>query len=657
MAKPRVFGYVQLGFLSATLLTAGVLVFQLNSVEQRLTTQASQLRALGESVEKLAAQRVRPGASIDPGASSAAAGEYSDVKVLHPDVPNLLSPRNDPKPPEGVNTEGVLVREWDSGEPKGFNALTDNYADLSYKLLNYTVSSLGERDGWEDPETWWGDLAWRVEVTDDYKELTVYLRRDIQWHPVTGVDTSDPKYEWLRKPHPFTARDVVFTFDLIVNPQVENGASKHSFKELESVQALDDYTVRARWKKKQYGNISNILEAPILPEFLYAYDERGENFPKETLGVRFNQHWYTSKGLVGTGPYVFSHYEPGKDIKLERYDSFHGQLPAIREIRYPIYSDPNQTIVKLKAQEITMAELRSAGSYREEIKKWENVPKEQWPKNNPFLNGQIQCEPVQSFYYAYIGWNANKAKFADKRVRQALTYALNRQGIITDVYEGLGVIATGPYLPGRPYNDPSVEPYPFDLEKAKQLLAEAGWVDANNDGIVEKKIDGAVVPFEFSLLLWGGGAEGKAMANIYKNDLLKIGVKLNAEPAEWSLMQKKMDEKQFDAVIAAWGGGGWEEDPYQLWHSSNADVPKGSNRVGFRNKEVDALIEKLRVTFDAAERTTMLRRIHVILHEEQPYTFFRNHKLVYCFNQHIHGPRYRKIVPQISSLPWWIDAN
>src|SRR5690606_17697785 len=129
------------------------------------------------------------------------------------------------------------------------------------------------------------------------------------------------------------------------------------------------------------------------PKFLYAHAEDGKPFPRETLGMRFNQHWYNNKGYVGVGPYRLSEYEPGARMVLTRDDQFPGDKPAIKEIVYPIYTDRTLGVLKLKSGELNFTELRP-GQYREEYLDWQKKPKSSWPKNNPFLNGQISCEAV-----------------------------------------------------------------------------------------------------------------------------------------------------------------------------------------------------------------------------------------------------------------------
>jgi ABC-type transport system substrate-binding protein len=237
-----------------------------------------------------------------------------------------------------------------------------------------------------------------------------------------------------------------------------------------------------------------------------------------------------------------------------------------------------------------------------------------------------------------------------------MTYATNRAGILEKVFAGLGSLTTGPFQNTTPYYDSSIAPYPFDLDRAKKLLAKAGWQDTDGDGLLDKTLrpgDAKRTPFEFTILVYGSRQEYTALANIMKDDLLRIGVKMNIDAAEWSLMQKRMEEKNFDAYTGGWGSP-WESDPYQVWHSSQADVPKGSNRVGFRNKQADAIIEKLRDTFDRAERIRLSHEFHRIVHDEQPYTFFFDEKNVYCTWNEVKGIVFSKVRPITNSLPWWV---
>jgi len=293
------------------------------------------------------------------------------------------------------------------------------------------------------------------------------------------------------------------------------------------------------------------------------------------------------------------------------------------------------------------------GQYREEVQQFEGLPQDQRPKNNPFLNGEISCDLREEPRYYYIGWNEDNPLFADKRVRRAMTLSLNREEIVKKVFSGLGQVARGPFPESTPYLAPDVQALPFDLKQASKVLAEAGWSDSDKDGVLDKALRGNQrVPFEFTLLIYGSSPEFSSAANIFKEDLLSIGIKMNIEAAEWSLMQKRMEEKKFDAFTGAWGMP-WAADPFQVWHSSQADVPRGSNRVGFRNKQADKLIEALRVTLDKPERIRLLHAFHHILQEEQPYSFMFLPRFAYCHRRGLEGIVYAKIRPIVNLLPWW----
>jgi ABC-type transport system substrate-binding protein len=641
--------YAEIAVLTAIAVLLAFVLVQLHHVEERLIAHGQQIRALGEATERLAAT----GLKVTGGSAANEPAAEEPKHVLHPDVPNYLKPRDKHWPPAGASLEGTLFRGWSTGDPKGFNPLLENGAEIGELVEAYVTTPIADMNGWTNPDDWHGELATRVEVTDDFKEFTIYLRRGVKWARPVNVNLDDPKYAWLKGDHEVTAQDLVFTLDIMMNPQVQNGFLKNYYKELESWKALDDYTLVVRWKKKQYINVAQTLGFAPIPKFIFAYDESGTPLPKETLGLRFNEHWYNHKGYVGSGAYEMAAYEPGARIRLVRNDAFYGDKPAIKEVSYPIYTDPTQTLLKLKAHELSIGQL-TPGQYREEIEQYERQG--QKPPRNPFFDGRIEHRIVDQPSYRYIGWNADKPIFSDKRVRRAMTYAFDRKALIENVFVGLGEITTGPFLRESPYNDASIPPIPFDLEEAKKLLAEAGWKDTDGDGLVDKELrpgDGKRTPFVFTLLIPASSKEYAAFANVFKDDLLKVGVKMNIDSAEWSLMQKRMEEKAFDAYAAGWLLS-WDVDLYQIWHSSQADIPKGSNRVGFRNKEADEIIEKLRVTFDQDERIRLAHRFHHIVDEEQPYTFFMEGKSVFCWWSDVKNVEFQKVRPIANTLPWWV---
>lgn len=573
------------------------------------------------------------------------------MKLLHPEVENFFQARDTHWPAPGANLDGTFVRGFWTGDPKGFNPLLENSSTVIEFVEYWVTYQLGERNVWTDPEKWHGEAAWRLEITDDGKQFTFYLRPGMTWHQ-PAVNLDDPKYAWLRGPHPYTAEDFVFTLDLTLNPAVESGPLRNYFQDLESYEAVDPLTLVLRWKKKQFTNLSFSIAGIIpLPKFLYAYDEDGRPLPPETIGARFNRHWYNNKGVLGAGPYRLASYVPGSKIVLERNEAFVGPKPAIKTLVYPIYTDTNQTLLRLKAHELTFGELQP-GQYRDEVLQYENVANK---PNSPFLDGRIRCQTQSDMSYRYVGWNLQRPYFSDKRVRRAMTSAFDRKRIIDNVYSGIGELVTHPYGPNSTFHDPSIQPIPFDLAAARRLLSEAGWTDTDGDGLIDKALAGSAkrTPFEFTTMINNGRKETRIAADILREDLLKIGVKMNIDAIEWSLFIKRLDEKAFDAYFGALGVL-YEPDLFQMFHSSQADIPKGTNRVGFRNREADELIEKLRVTLDAAERTRLLRRFHQLFDEEQVFSVFMNPKMIYCFWSELQNVTFSKVYPAANLLPWWV---
>jgi peptide/nickel transport system substrate-binding protein len=203
--------------------------------------------------------------------------------------------------------------------------------------------------------------------------------------------------------------------------------------------------------------------------------------------------------------------------------------------------------------------------------------------------------------------------------------------------KGLGRKVTGPfYLYGK-QNNPAIKPWPYDPNRAKQLLDEAGWIDTNSDGIRDKN----GTPFRFKFMIVSGYDLHERIAKLLKDSAAKIGIEIILDPYEWSVFQEKLTKRSFDATTLSWGGV-VQADPYQIWHSSQIEG-RGSNRVGFNNKEADAIIENARLTLDEDERNKLYHRFHEILHEEQPYTFVCTRPWLFLLDRRFQNVKVHKL--------------
>jgi peptide/nickel transport system substrate-binding protein len=302
----------------------------------------------------------------------------------------------------------------------------------------------------------------------------------------------------------------------------------------------------------------------------------------------------------------------------------------------------------LRAGEVDTTTL-SSSRYRD----W--VLEEDDPKS-PFKNGEIKTYVAPRPGYLYIGWKNSDPMFSDKRVRQALTHACDRFEICKEIFLGRYKPMSAPLYPASEEADPTLKPYTFDLDRAKQLLDEAGWRLNPDTGLREKVLQGALTRFEFTLYWPGPSPEFQNALNHYKNDLLKVGIRMTPQSVQWAQFQKDLNDRKYKAFSLLWLLNGWEHDFGQIWHSSMIEEPKSSNYIEFSNAELDELSDKLRTEMDPQKRIEYVQRIGRILYEEQPYTFFgwRNDFRSYWTYVKDFEKRYFRR-PFIRTYPMWIE--
>jgi peptide/nickel transport system substrate-binding protein len=250
--------------------------------------------------------------------------------------------------------------------------------------------------------------------------------------------------------------------------------------------------------------------------------------------------------------------------------------------------------------------------------------------------------------YFWMGWNEARPYFADRRVRLAMTHLVDRQAIRDHILRNPDAeIPTGPFYIHGPQNDPNIKPWPYDPQKAEQLLDGAGWIDHDGDGIRDK--DG--VPLRFKYMIVSGTALHEQIAKLLKDSCARAGIEVIIDPYEWSVFTQKAIDRDFDALNMAWGGM-FESDPYQIWHSSQRE--KGSNYVDFNNPQADALIEEARRTLDPVKRNAIYHEFDRIIHDEQPYTFIYTRPEQRFLDRRFENVKIHKL--GINQLEWYVPT-
>ena len=411
-------------------------------------------------------------------------------------------------------------------------------------------------------------LARSWEFSDDHRTLTYHLRTDVRW--TDGVDV--------------TADDVVFTYRMMTEPVIAYpGISSFDF--VETVEAVDDSTVRFDFTRP-YADQLGDTRMLVLPKHLLEPVS-----PERMRFAEFNRH------PVGNGPFKLHSWASQDRIVLVPNEDYYEGRPYLDRVVFRVIPDETTRKVEMETGGIDMMPTVPTPDQAY----WEEQP-------------EVVLWRYPGRDYVYVGWNLLRAPFDDQRVRQALTMATDRQGIIDGLRFGLGDVCTGPIVPTHwAYHD-GIEPWPFDPDRALALLQSAGWTDTDGDGLLDK--DGR--PFDFTISIITDNRISEEISTVMQEEFRKLGIAMDIHALEWNVFLKQTQSKDFDACILAWRGG-FVINPTPVWHSKSIDGKY--NHISYTNPEVDRLIEQGRLTVDREEARKIWHRFQEIIAEEQPYTF------------------------------------
>ena len=403
-----------------------------------------------------------------------------------------------------------------------------------------------------------------------------------------------------------TAEDVRWTFkDFIFNPSIEAERTRSTLDQIEEVKVLGPKTVEFVFNKALSFNMVAALGNYLLPKHFY------EKFEPAQLN--------SSTGLLmGSGPFRLerldpsAQWSPGQDIVLVRNENHWGPRSPLDKVRFKVVNDDLARLVAYTNGEGDQT-LPTSPQFVSKTKEPD------WDKNNQSLSW-INMRSG----YSFIAWNqgprnGKPTPFGDKRVRQGLTLCLDREQMIRDIWEGIGVVAKGSVNPESPASDPKLKPWPFDPVKGKALLAEAGWKDRNGDGILENEKG---EPFRIEFTRASGGEIYERISNFLKSSYSKVGIQVDTKVVDWSIMQEITKSRDYDALMMGWSASAPESDPRQIFHSESIKEG-GDNFVQWRSAEADQLIDKIRLTLEYDARMQIWHEFEATLHDEQPYTFIR----------------------------------
>jgi len=451
-----------------------------------------------------------------------------------------------------------------------------------------------------------GELAESFQASPDCREVVFHLRKGVKWHD--GEE--------------FTADDVVFTYETFTNPEVPTPYGD-SFGPVESVTAVDNYTVRV------------VYEKPYAP----ALESWGMGMmPRHHLGgKKIDDEQYTRRNIVGTGPYMLKKWITGQLIELTANPDYFEGRPGIDSYIMRVIPDPATEFLELKTGGIDMMSLEP--------------PQYKLKSGTEFFKQYFRKFRYPSFGFTYMGYNLKHKKFSDVRVRRALGHAIDKKKIIKGVLLGYGRPATGPFPPESWAYNPDVNDPEYNPELAKKLLMEAGWKPGPG-GRMEK--DGEA--FTFTLVTNKENQKRGKAAQIIKEDLKAIGIEMDIQVLEWqTFINEFINKRRFEVALLGWRLS-LDPDIYDIWHSSKTGE-REFNFVSYNNPEVDSLLIEGRQTCDIEKRREIYRRIHEIISEEQPYTFLFVPDQLPVLHKRFKGVEQSPVGIMYDFVRWRVPAN
>jgi peptide/nickel transport system substrate-binding protein len=469
------------------------------------------------------------------------------------------------------NPQGGTLNYGEYGRPATLDPITSNDM-IALRVCELIFNGLV---GIDEKQEIVDDLAQRWDISEDGRIYTFYLRQDVTWHAQEGLD-----------PVKFTADDVIFTYNVMMHPQTITPL-KVRYEFIDTVTKIDDYTVQFTLKRPILNALAR-FSFKIIPKHGL---QNAEFIQREDPFVQ---------NPIGTGPYMLKNITAEREVILVANENYYKGRPHIDKFIARPFADQNIMGQALMFNAIDMIVLVNH----------RDIPQLQGDK-------RFVLQPYNALSYSFFGFNMRNPLLADKRVRKAFTYAVNRKEMLDSFFQGQGTIISGPFAPGSWAYNLDVNPLPYDPGKAQQLLTEAGFTRGES-GLMEK--DGKPLALTLKVPIAKESEAVKRVILAFRNYLSKIGVEINAEFQEWLAWKEDIFlNHDFDIMFASWVFDD-SADISSLFHSAEAG-PWKNNFGAFSNPEVDSLIVESKLTLDHEKRRTINRKLHEIIADENPYTF------------------------------------
>lgn len=407
-------------------------------------------------------------------------------------------------------------------------------------------------------------LAVKWKISDDGLTYTFNLRKDVKFHDGTPFNAEAVKYNFDRWKDPANSPKGVFEYYTSQFGDV-----------IKEVVVVDEHTVEFRLNRTQGPFLQNIAMASFGIASPTAVEKWGDKF---------------GENPVGTGPFIFKEWKPKESITLDKNpDYWMKGYPFLDRVVFRSIEENSARLNALQAGDIDILDNLAPGDVG-------TVEK----------NEKLALIMRPSFNVAYLGFNTEKAPLDNPKLRVAIAHAINKQGLVEAIFDGRAVPAKNPMPPTLwGYND-SIKDYPFDLEKAKQLLAEAGYPN------------GLKLTFHAMPAVRPYMPNGPKAAEAIAEDLKKIGIETEIVSPEWPVYLEDTKVGNMEMFILGWTGDNGDPDNF-IYALLDQDNIGGNNRARYKNQELHDLLIAAQMESDQKKREKMYKDAQEIIHKDQPW--------------------------------------
>lgn len=548
-----------------------------------------------------------------------------------------------------VDTSGAVTGDWivirELSDPDKLNPVVSTTANAD-EIQSYIFESLLNQD--RITYELIPGLADFPEISADNLSYTFKLKKNVTF--------SDGK--------PLTGEDVIFTLKVIKNPYVDDAALRNYFEMVSKAELVnnDPYTVKFTLSKPNWRGVWTLASFRIIAKHILdpqgltdklSFEElkdfttaaRNPAINKYADFINSQEVSREAKYLIGSGPYLFEKWDTGAGVTIKR------NLNYWDAANVPNY--PNRILFKT----INDNAAALVAAKNKEVDAMYVIPPTDFYKNleNPEQFSLLRAKPSEPAY-TYIGWNNLNPLFSDKNVRWALSHLVDRKTVIDKILFGDAIpIQSHIFYQNKKLLNTELAAVDFNPEKAKQMLNEAGWKDNDNDGVLDKVLDGKKKDFKFTFLI-NTNPIRKQILLIYIDALKKVGIYADLQELEWSVYVDKTKKHEFEATYASWTSPTSPPDPYQIWHSTQSQG-EGSNYVSFKNTESDKLIEAYRDEMDENKRIEIIKKWQKLIYDEQPYTFLWSPTARYIYDKRFKNTRWYNYQPSPAYNEWWVPKE